>query len=140
MRRVAGLLGGHVPTAIGGRAAIGPAADGGPHPVSSGLLRGFATAAFTTHVLPQLQDDPDVDVVVVGSGAAGLSAAITAAADPEVDAEWADVVDEDGAQDTPPADPETDGPEVDAPAPVDGPPEWPASVDGPAAWTPEVSL
>ncbi len=69
VRRVAGLLGGHVPTAIGGRAAIGPAADGGPHPVSSGLLRGFATAAFTTHVLPQLQDDPDVDVVVVGEPA-----------------------------------------------------------------------
>ena len=66
--------------------------------------------------------------------------AITAAADPETDTEWADVVDEDGAQDTPPADPETDGPEVDAPAPVDGPPAWSAPVDGPPAWTPEVSL
>lgn len=66
--------------------------------------------------------------------------AITAAADPETDAEWAEIVDEDGAQDTPPADPETDGPEVDAPAPVDGPPAWSAPVDGPPAWTPGVSL
>ncbi len=63
MRRIAGVLRDHVP------AAVGRDVDGRTYPASPTLLRGLATAAFTTDVLPRLQDDPDVDVAVVGEPA-----------------------------------------------------------------------